>query len=204
MMINLLLQDPITYLMAAISILFAFTIHEYAHAQAIDILGDKTPRMVGRLSLNPLKHIDPIGMFFILIIGFGWGKPVPFNPLNLKDKKKGPMLIALAGPLSNLFLALFMALIIRVFNIGNPGLLNFFLIFIQLNIVLCVFNLIPIPPLDGSHILFRFLKSHQLKTTLMRNPFASILIAVLLMQYILVPFVVRPLYGLMVVGFPAF
>jgi len=207
MMLNLLFSDPLTYLMASVAILLAFTVHEYSHAQAGDLLGDKTARALGRLTLNPLKHIDPLGFIFILIIGFGWGKPVPFNPLNIKNKRWGPALIALAGPMSNLSMAIIIGLILRFVPIANVGLNSFLVIFVWLNVVLGVFNLIPIPPLDGSHIFMAFLdyeKAQRYKMTFLKNNFLSIILAIFVMIYIVLPYIARPLFGLIVGGSPIF
>lgn len=195
MIIQLLFEDPIVYLMAAVSITFALTIHEYAHAQMADLLGDPTAKELGRLTINPLAHLDPIGTIFIFTIGFGWGKPVPFNFLNLRNKRWGPGLIGLAGPASNFLMALVLGLALRFLSPANPGLINFFMIFIWLNLLLGVFNLIPVPPLDGSHILFALLpsRSERIKMAFLRGGFFSLLLAILFMMYIGLPFIVRPL-----------
>ncbi|MBU4298419.1 site-2 protease family protein, partial [Patescibacteria group bacterium] len=143
MLIELLFSNPLIYLMVAIAILLGFSIHEYSHAQAAYLLGDPTAKLQGRLTINPLAHFDPIGTLLIFIIGFGWGKPVPFNPFNLRNQKWGPALVGLAGPLSNFFMALFVGLLLRFFLFGNPGLVFFFSIFVWLNLILGTFNLLP-------------------------------------------------------------
>ncbi len=198
MIIQLLFQNPIAYLMAAVSITFALTIHEYAHAQAADFLGDPTPRRLRRLSVNPLRHLDPLGAIFIFMLGFGWGKPVPFNPLNIRNKKWGPAIIGLAGPGSNFFVAIVIGLLMRFVNLANPGLLNFFVIFVWLNILLGVFNLIPVPPLDGSHILFAVLSGRfeRYKIALLRGGLFSLFIAIFFMVYIGSPYIAQPLFRL--------
>lgn len=142
-------------------------VHEVAHGLAALSLGDTTAKDAGRLTLNPLKHLDFFGSFllpfslYFLSAGtfvFGWAKPVPFNPLNLKNPKKGAGLIALAGPLSNFVLALVAALILRLGNVFNLGLRADFLeLALVVNLSLMVVNLFPIPPLDGSKILFALL-----------------------------------------------
>jgi Zn-dependent protease len=150
------------YIFLIISLLIAITIHEASHAYIAFILGDPTSKMQGRVSLNPKKHLDPIGTFMILLtfisgFGIGWGKPVPVNPYNFKDYKKGEALVSLAGPMSNFVMALLSSLILRIPFIILPNLLiEFLYVFIMLNIGLMCFNLIPIPPLDGSKILFCF------------------------------------------------
>lgn len=141
---------------SVISLIIAITIHEFSHALIADRLGDPTPRSQGRLSLNPLKHLDLVGTIMIFLIHFGWGKPVQIDPYNLKNPKRDQLLISLAGPASNLLLAIILSIIIRFIP------LNLFITFlistvIQLNVLLAIFNLIPIPPLDGSKILLNIL-----------------------------------------------
>jgi len=141
-------------------------IHEYAHAWAADQLGDPTAKQAGRLTLNPLAHIDIWGtilmpiLLFLLSGGkflFAYAKPVPFNPYNLRNQKHDSGLVALAGPLANLIIALIFGLIIR-FS-ATTSLISLFCIIVYANILLAIFNLLPIPPLDGSRILFAFLPS---------------------------------------------
>jgi Zn-dependent protease len=141
---------------SVISLIIAITIHEFSHALIADRLGDPTPRSQGRLSLNPLKHLDLVGTIMLFLIHFGWGKPVQIDPYNLKNPKRDQLLISLAGPASNLLLAIILSIIIRFIP------LNLFITFlistvIQLNVLLAIFNLIPIPPLDGSKILLNLL-----------------------------------------------
>ncbi len=146
----------ITTIISLISLTVAITIHEFAHAFTADKLGDPTPRSQGRLSLNPLRHLDPIGTLMIIFVRFGWGKPVPIDPYNLKNPRRDELLIALSGPTSNLILAAIFSLIFRL--IMPIGILQyFFSILIFINIALALFNLLPIPPLDGSKILFNLL-----------------------------------------------
>ena len=129
------------------ALLIAITVHEFAHALAADKLGDPTPRLEGRLSLNPLKHLDPIGTLMLLFFHFGWGKPVPFDPFNLRHPRRDAALISLAGPASNLILAAVCSLIPSVLAIP----------LIIMNVNLAIFNLLPVPPLDGAKILYGFL-----------------------------------------------
>jgi len=146
-------------IISAIALVVAITIHEFSHALAADRLGDPTPRSQGRLSLNPLRHLDLIGTIMIFLVHFGWGKPVQIDPYNLKNPKRDELLISLAGPASNLILAALLSLIIRFITLND---LSGFLIYtiIQLNVLLAVFNLIPIPPLDGSKVLLNLLPDH--------------------------------------------
>lgn len=150
-----------------LTLLVAFTLHELAHAVTADYLGDPTPRNMGRITLNPLKHLDPIGTIMLLIAGFGWAKPVVVNPMNMRGNPRRDMaIVAIAGPLSNIVMATIAAIPFRL------GLLQFtqtptagiiptlpFVMseFIWINLILAFFNLIPIPPLDGSKILFAVL-----------------------------------------------
>lgn len=142
-------------------------IHEVSHGYAALALGDPTAKYQGRLTLNPLSHLDPIGSFLVPLLGYwaggfliGWAKPVPFNPYNLRNAKWGEAIVAIAGPLSNIFLAIIFGLIIRfsaTSGILNEAFLNLANFVVMINITLAIFNLIPIPPLDGSKILFAVL-----------------------------------------------
>lgn len=203
MLIELLFVNPILFLMVAVSILLALSVHEYSHAQMAYFLGDSTAKYQGRLTINPLKHLDPFGTLMIFIVGFGWGKPVPFNPHNLRNQKRGPALVGLAGPASNLIMALGVGLFLRFIEIPNLGLVLFFSIFVWLNILLGVFNLLPIPPLDGSHIFFTILPAslEHIKISLLRSGFLLIIVALLFMIFIGIPFICRPLFSL-ITGMP--
>lgn len=138
------------------SLIISITIHEFSHGLAADKLGDPTPRIQGRLTLDPRAHLDPLGTLAILFFWFGWGRPVIFDPFNLKDPRRDAALIGLAGPASNIILALLLSFALRVLP-------SSFLLFvtltsiIRLNVILAVFNLIPIHPLDGGKILIGFL-----------------------------------------------
>ena len=161
-MIWQLLSNPITALAWVVAIVLAISFHEFAHAYAAYRLGDNTARDLGRLTINPLKHLDIAGTILLLIAGFGWGKPVPFNPYNLKNQKWGPAIVSVAGPLANIILAAIFLVVLKIivvytlipFENGLVQLLNSLII---VNIILAVFNLLPIPPLDGSKILYAFL-----------------------------------------------
>ena len=138
-------------------LIIAMTIHEYAHARVAYALGDYTPRLQGRLTLNPAAHVDPIGLLMLFIVHFGWAKPVQINPMNFSNPRRDDILVSLAGPASNLITA-FIALIILVLmaKIDFPfteGVLMVFNLIIIYNINFAIFNMLPIPPLDGSHIL---------------------------------------------------
>lgn len=160
MLILNLLNDPQQLIAFILALLLAITIHEFAHAWMANYLGDPTAKYQGRLTLNPLAHLDPIGTIFLLLAGFGWGKPVPINPNNLQDETIDGIKISLAGPFSNLLLATFLGLLIR-FIPFSTAVFNFLVIIIVLNLILMVFNLLPIPPLDGSHILKLFIPAES-------------------------------------------
>lgn len=133
----------------------AITIHEFAHAWTADRLGDPTPQLQGRLSLNPLKHLDPIGTLMLLFFRFGWGKPVVFDPYNLRHPRRDAALISLAGPAVNLILATILSLLVKFTPLGSWAIL--FIPLILININLAIFNLLPVPPLDGAKILYGIL-----------------------------------------------
>ena len=174
-------------------LIFSIVIHEFSHGWMANYLGDPTARHMGRLTLNPIPHIDLMGSIivpFILLLssaGFiiGWAKPVPYNPYNLRDKKNGEMLVALAGPSSNLLVALIFGIIIRILliqGIGiNSSIISFFSIIVLYNILLAIFNLVPIPPLDGSKVLFHFLpySRHDIRETLERSGMLFLIIFIL-------------------------
>ena len=151
------------------------TVHEFSHAYAAYKLGDNTAKLDGRLTLNPLKHIDWMGFFLIVIAGFGWAKPVVFNPDNLKHKHRDEILISIAGPFSNFVVALLFFVIARLlyidefFNTTRLGLevINMIMMWGVINFGLFVFNMIPLPPLDGSHLYLTFLK--EIHPKLMMN-----------------------------------
>lgn len=155
-LLPLLFSDPISFVIIAVGLVLSITIHEFSHAFVADKLGDPTPRYQGRVTLDPRSHLDPLGTIMIVLIGFGWGKPVLFDPYNLKDPVKDASLIALAGPASNIIISIILSLIIGSFSIS--GFMFYALTtVIYVNIMLAIFNLIPIHPLDGGKIALAIL-----------------------------------------------
>ena len=151
-----------------VSVVLAITVHEFAHAYAAEKLGDPTARLMGRLSLNPLKHYDPVGTTLLFVtsftymlsgIGFpfGWAKPVPFDPYNLQNPRRDGGIIAIAGPISNFIMAILGAILLQLFFLEQPFLSNLIASIIVLNVSLAVFNLVPIHPLDGGKIMLAIL-----------------------------------------------
>ncbi len=149
----------IVYILSTLTVIFlTLPIHEFAHAFAATKLGDPTPRYQGRLTINPFAHIDYLGALCILLFGFGWAKPVPVNSYNFRNPKRDMALTALAGPLSNLIVALISLIAINIFGLITDSIwiyyvIAFFYYIAQINVYLAVFNLIPIPPLDGSRLI---------------------------------------------------
>ena len=151
-MIENLISSPLSFFASLLAIVIAITIHEFSHALAADRLGDPTPRLQGRLTLNPLSHLDPIGTLMLILFRFGWGKPVQFDQFNLRNPRRDTMLISIAGPASNLLTAVLAAILLRFLP---SSLLSLLILqpFIVISVVLAVFNFVPIHPLDGGKIL---------------------------------------------------
>ena len=157
-LLNLLIQDPVTFVLLAIPLLYSIIIHELAHGWVAFRMGDMTAKWMGRLTLNPLKHLDPIGTVMLFLFGFGWAKPVPVNLDNIRHKRKGLILVSAAGITANIILAFVAILLYRLLSPSSSSPLGTMLYYLaQINIMLAAFNLIPIPPLDGSKILAGFL-----------------------------------------------
>jgi Zn-dependent protease len=150
------MANIIPLIISIICLVIAITIHEFSHALMADRLGDPTPRSQGRLSLNPFRHLDLVGTIMLFLVHFGWGKPVIIDPYNLKNPKRDEMLIALAGPASNLILATLISISIHFLSLNDITIILLSNL-IQMNVILAIFNLIPIPPLDGSKVLLNLL-----------------------------------------------
>lgn len=193
--LELLGSDPLVFVLLAVALIFAIALHEYGHALAADLQGDRLPRAMGRLSLNPARHLDPLGTLFIFLVGFGWGKPVEFRPQALSSKRFGAAIVALAGPIMNLLLAI-AAAFAYVWLFGTAALSSevlvsrggelsdamqvFLRIFLDLNVLLAVFNLVPVPPLDGSRLLTIFLPPGKQKIVFFLDRWGFVLLLGLL------------------------
>ncbi|MBI2444334.1 MAG: site-2 protease family protein [Candidatus Magasanikbacteria bacterium] len=191
-------MDPLAFIFYFLIVIPSAIIHEYAHGWTADQLGDPTARYAGRLTLDPRAHIDPWGTLLLpLLLWFGTGgrflfayaKPVPFNPYNLRLPRWGPALVGLAGPLANLLLAASFAIVLRLLPATTFS--AFLRIIVHINVVLMIFNLVPIPPLDGSKVLYALLpdSAHQFKLTLERYGFWLLLIFVFFLFDLIAPLI---------------
>jgi len=191
-----IIMDPLSTVFFVIVIVFSAIIHEYSHGWMANQLGDQTAKYAGRLTLNPIKHIDLFGSIIlpILLIPtgflFAYAKPVPYNPYNLRNQRWDPVWVALAGPGSNLILAFIFGLIIRFLPVAN-NLFPFLFIIVFANVLLAIFNLVPIPPLDGSKLLFALLPDSTvaLKQNLERYGFIFLIIFIFSFSQLLQPII---------------
>lgn len=188
-------------------LIMSVVVHELSHGYAAELLGDPTPRLQGRLTLNPLKHLELFGSLIVPLITsmagftFGWAKPVQWNPYNVKNKRWGELVIALAGPVSNLLIAVVFGLVLRFLGNSLPASfiqISFYVI--AINIVLAVFNLVPVPPLDGSKVLFSLLPARfaQVRETLERySIFFFLILVFFLWRFVepIIPFIFKVIVG---------
>ncbi len=195
------MQSVYEMLIALPAILIALTFHEYAHGQVADWLGDTTPYHQGRLTINPLPHIDWMGFLMLMIFNFGWAKPVQVNPYNFKNIsiKKGMMLVSLAGPVMNMLLAFLGLIILRLISNDTspymPYVIQIIAPLVQINILLAAFNLIPVPPLDGSKILAGLLPDSGAQFIYRMEQYGPLLLLLLIFTN-LAGKIIWPLYNL--------
>ncbi len=191
------------FIILAPPFLFALTFHELAHGYVAWNLGDPTAKNQGRLTLNPLKHLDPLGVIAFIIMKIGWAKPVPVNPMYFKDPRKGMLLVALAGPAANILLAVASAVLVKLLlltvhilplYILSP-VANMLVASVWINIMLAVFNCLPIPPLDGSKVLMGVLPPETARIYERLEPFGFILLLVLFYTGI-ISRIIMPIIGL--------
>jgi Zn-dependent protease len=180
-LINLLFKDPLTFAILAVTLLYAVIFHEMAHGWVALKMGDPTAKMMGRLTLNPLSHLDVIGTLMLLFVGFGWAKPVPIDMNYIRNKRSGLILVSSAGIIANTILAFIALFLFRLLSPDPDSSLSLFLYtFAQINIILAAFNLIPIPPLDGSKILMGFLSPKAQYALSRLEPYGFFIIIALL------------------------
>ncbi len=154
-LINLLIKDPLTFILIAIPLLYSVILHELAHGWVAYKMGDPTAKQMGRLSLNPLKHLDPVGTLMLFFFGFGWARPVPVNFANLRGSRKALIFVSSAGIVVNMILAFIALFLLQFLSPSSHGIAATMLYYMaQINIILAAFNLIPIPPLDGSKVIW--------------------------------------------------
>jgi Zn-dependent protease len=193
----LLRDDPQLFFAFVIAVIVGITFHEFSHAAVATIQGDTTARSQGRLTLNPVSHLDPLGSIALVVAGFGWGRPVPFSPMHLRNRRWGAALVGLAGPAANFVLALAAVVALRLLYAGSfDGFqvdfrLRLLEMLVLLNVVLGVFNLLPIPPLDGSRLLSIFLPPSRQNIVYFLDQYGIFLLLGIL---ILAPNLLTPLF----------
>jgi len=198
-LIRLLISDPAAFVMLAVLLLYSVILHELAHGWVACRMGDETAKWLGRLTLNPIKHLDPIGSLMLLVVGFGWAKPVPVNLENIPapQRRKGLILVSAAGVTANILIAFFALLLWRFFS-PEPGGMMYSVLYTlaTINILLAAFNLIPIPPLDGSKILMGFTPESVNRVLYQIEPFGFFIVLGLLLLGALNPVIAALQYGI--------
>jgi Zn-dependent protease len=186
-LLSLLLEQPLLFVLLSVPLLYSIVLHELAHGWVAARMGDPTAQRLGRLTLNPLKHLDPIGTLLLFVFGFGWAKPVPVDVRNFREPRKGFVLVSAAGIVVNTILAFLALLVLRLAAPQWDALTAFLYILAQVNLTLAAFNLIPIPPLDGSKILMGFLSGRLLQLMLHLERYGFIILIGLLYFDVLDP-----------------
>lgn len=189
-LLKLLLSDPISFLILVIPLLYSVVIHEVAHGWVAYRMGDATAKWMGRLTLNPLKHLDPIGTLMLFLAGFGWAKPVPVNLNNIPNRRKGLILVSSAGVIANILIAFVALLLHRLLGLPSYGTIAVIVYTLaHINITLAALNLIPIPPLDGSKILMGFAPAETRYFLARIEPYGFFILIGLLFLGLLNPFI---------------
>jgi Zn-dependent protease len=180
-LLNLLISNPITFILIAIPLLYSIILHELAHGWVAYKMGDPTAKLMGRLTLNPLKHLDPIGTLMLFLVGFGWAKPVPVDLGNIRNYRQGLILVSSAGIIANMAIAFIAILLSQILEpVPSSAMSKALYYTAQINIILAAFNLIPIPPLDGSKILMGFVSERMQYTLSKLEPYGFFIIIGLL------------------------
>jgi len=189
-LLSLLMHNPFAFLLLAVPLLYSIIFHELAHGLVASWFGDNTAKHAGRLSLNPASHLDPIGTLMLFLVGFGWAKPVPVNYYALKDKRFGLIAVSLAGCATNILLAIIAIFLLQFQFVSTNAVLAVMLtIAARINIILGAFNLIPIPPLDGSKVLMGILPKDAQARLARIEPYGFFIIAFLLFTGLLYPLI---------------
>jgi len=189
-LMQILIKDPLAFVILSVLLLYSVIFHELAHGWVAYKMGDPTAKLLGRLTLNPVKHLDPLGTLMLLIIGFGWAKPVPVNLGNIPadNRRKGIILVSAAGITANIIFAFVALLLLRLISPEPSGMAGQVLLLLaHINIILAAFNLIPIPPLDGSKILMGFAPESVNRILIQIEPFGFFIVIGLLYSGVLNP-----------------
>lgn len=207
-LISLLFSHPVLFLVLAVLLLYSIIAHEVAHGWVAYLWGDDTAWRYGRLTLNPASHIDPVGLLMLFIVGFGWAKPVPVNYYKLGNSRLALMSVSLAGCAANILIAIIALFLLQFQEVGaSPAFSTPLIILARINIILGAFNLIPIPPLDGSKILMSLLPQEAQQNLARLEPYGFFILAILLFTGVLDPvirFMQNIIYGFITLLFSVF